>query len=391
MQLPQVFIQRFACISALGLTKDTPAQLFSQERTPRTAPFCAELPKNFASPKAHTLPSEEQIRAVLPNLPARKLNRTEYLLAITLTELIDDARALKKQFGSERIGIILGTSTAGMFETESYFQNGAVDSDYSDEELEVFTVARLAAQCLGICGPTYVISTACSSSAKAMAEAARLIQAGVIDAALTGGMDGASRFTAAGFQALGAMSEELTQPFQENRPGLNLGEGGAIFLLSRQKAQLELAGWGETSDAHHITAPDPQATQVKKAMRQALAMAHLTSVDYVNLHGTGTEQNDKMEALAVHDVLGQTIPCSSTKAITGHTLGGAGALEAAFCCLALLSNRCPKHFSDGPIDPTLAAINLNTSTSVTPILSAMTHSFAFGGNNAVLIIKKHPL
>lgn len=384
-----VYIHEFSCVSALGMTQETEQHLFSPDRLPRrTCSFCPSLPPNFASPTPEQLPDTQTLRLRLPNLPARKLQRTEYLLACTLSELSDSVDTLKKRYGAHRIGVILGTSTAGMFETETYFAQGQTDADYSDLQLEVFGPARLCAQTFGLTGPTYAISTACTSSAKALAEAARLIQAGIIDAAITGGVDGASRFTVAGFNALGAMTSDLNQPFAEHRPGLNLGEGGAIFILSKETSTLQLAGWGESCDAHHITAPDPSAEQVKFAIRTALQMGNIDSVDYVNLHGTGTEQNDKMEALAVYETLGSHVACSSTKSLTGHTLGGAGALEAAFCCLALLNNRIPKHFVDTPLDPTLAPILLNNSTQIHCLNSALSHSFAFGGNNAVLLIRK---
>ena len=240
----------------------------------------------------------------------------------------------------------------------------------------------------GIKGPAYAISTACSSSTKALIAAARLIKSGAVDAALCGGMDAKSLFALSGFHALSALSLKPTQPFGEHRDGINLGEGGALFLLSREPSEYELAGWGETSDAYHISSPDPEAHAVKAAVSHAFKMADVSSVDYVFAHGTGTVKNDEMEARVIHD-LAPNAWVSSPKAITAHTMGGAGALCVAAALIGLREKRLPAHLIDDTPDPRLAKIKLALQSVSMPTLNTvLCNSFAFGGNNAVLLIKR---
>lgn len=312
-------------------------------------------------------------------------NRIAATLALKLQEPI---LALIDRYGAHRVGIIIGMSVAGMTETERFFLENKTDGRFRDTDLEMFNPVRALLSLFPVKGPCEVISTACTSSTKALASAARLIKNGTIDAALCGGMDALSRFTLAGFGSLGALSSDMAQPFGEHRDGINLAEGGALFILSREPSEFELAGWGETSDAYHISSPDPQATSVKAAMQKALEMGHVVSPDYVCAHGTGTVKNDEMEALAIHDVAPDAF-VSSTKAITGHTLGGAGALSVAAALLAMREKRLPANLIEDTVDPRLATIRLMTESKALPSLtSALCNSFAFGGNNAVLLIKR---
>jgi 3-oxoacyl-[acyl-carrier-protein] synthase-1 len=248
---------------------------------------------------------------------------------------------------------------------------------------------------LGVAGPATVISTACSSSAKALASAARLLRAGLADAVITGGADSLCRFTVAGFTALESVSEARCNPMSINRRGINIGEGAALFLMTREPGPVRLSGWGESSDAHHISAPEPEGRGALAAMRAALERASVTpsEIDYVNLHGTATPLNDAMESRAVHALLGGSVPCSSTKPLTGHTLGAAGALEAAFCWLALHDNprgRLPPHWWDGEADPALPALSLVKPGQELgrPLRAVLSNSFAFGGSNAALLLER---
>ena len=239
-------------------------------------------------------------------------------------------------------------------------------------------------------GPAYGISTACSSGAKALASAARLIQAGLCDVAVAGGIDALCPLTLNGFAALESLSEKVCNPFSVNRRGINLGEGGALFVLSSKPSPIRLAGWGESADAHHISAPDPEGKGAEAAMRQALMRAACEAGDigYVNLHGTATKLNDLMEARAISRVFGSEVPCSSTKPMTGHMLGAAGACEAAFTLMALEAGRLPAHVWDGEWDQELPPIRLVArSGEASDVRRAMSCSYAFGGNNIALVLE----
>ena len=220
-----------------------------------------------------------------------------------------------------------------------------------------------------------------------MISAARLIQSGAVDAAVCGGLDAKSLFTIAGFESLGAISSDLTQPFGEHRDGINLGEGGALFILDKDSSPYELAGWGESSDAYHISSPEPEANAVQNAIKHALQMSEMVAPDFVCAHGTGTRKNDEMEALAIHNLMPNASVCS-TKTITGHTLGGAGALCAVAALLALDAQKFPGHLIEDHVDPLIATIKLNAKATTGAVTSVLCNSFAFGGNNAVIVIKK---
>jgi 3-oxoacyl-[acyl-carrier-protein] synthase-1 len=246
---------------------------------------------------------------------------------------------------------------------------------------------------LGLTGAAHVISTACSSGAKALASGARLLNAGLADAVIAGGSDVMSELTVAGFSSLDSVSATRCNPLSQNRNGINLGEGAALFLMTRDEGPVRLVGWGETSDAHHMSAPDPTGMGAIRAMQQALAKGGVNAdqIDYLNLHGTATVQNDSMESLAVQHVLGGATPVSSTKPLTGHTLAAAGAVEAAFCWMTLTGNsdgRLPPHWWDGALDAALAPVRIAApgDSLGRPARYVMSNSFAFGGSNASLLL-----
>ncbi len=251
----------------------------------------------------------------------------------------------------------------------------------------------LAAE-LGVSGPAYTHSSACSSSAKAMASAARLIKMGLCDAVLTGGVDTLCAFTVAGFSALESVSTARCNPMSANRNGINIGEGAALFLMTTAPAAVALRGWGESSDGHHMSAPDPAGGGARISMTQALRRAGITTaqVDYINMHGTATPQNDAMESRAIAELFGATVPVSSTKPFTGHTLGAAAAIEAGLCWLAMQDDnpqgRLPPHLWDGAADAALPALQLVAPGAALgrPLNWALSNSFAFGGSNATLVL-----
>ena len=297
--------------------------------------------------------------------------------------------------------IVLGTSTSGVGESEADWQHWAVQGElpatHDLRRQEIGNPAEWLAGASGAQGPAYVISTACSSGAKALASAARLLHAGLADAVLCGGADSLCDFTVAGFAALEAVSAARCRPMAEDRNGINIGEAAALFLMEREPHEagaVRLAGWGETSDAHHISAPEPSGAGAEAAMREALARAGLQPQDigYLNLHGTATPHNDAMESQAVARVFGLDLPCSSTKPLTGHTLGAAGALEAAVAWLTLKADgRLPAHHLGGVRDPLLSPIHLVAPGErlVAAPRAVLSNSFAFGGSNAALVLTCH--
>ena len=330
-------------------------------------------------------------------------SRNNRLLRLALDEIHDSIQGMITRFGSSRIGIVLGTSTSGMLEGQQafaqYHQTQTWPSDFSYKQQETNSPAEFAALYLGIEGPVYTLSTACSSSGKALCSAARLINAGICDAVLVGGVDSLCGVTLNGFDALELTSESLCSPFSADRQGITIGEGAAVFLMSRQSSDIQFSGGGESSDAYHISAPSPKGEGAEQALQDALTQAGLSpdNIDYINLHGTGTAANDEAESHCINRLFGEATLVSSTKALTGHTLGAAAAIEAAFLWLSLSSEKngkikIPPHIWNGKIDESLPKLNFS-QTGVS--LSAqsgryhlMSNSFAFGGSNVSLILSK---
>jgi 3-oxoacyl-[acyl-carrier-protein] synthase-1 len=339
-----------------------------------------------------TLPSVSE-------LPLHHRSRNSALLLEALAQLRPQLDAAIARFGATRVAVILGTSTSGIGEAEVAMavklSEGALPAGFDVRQQEIGSPALMLSELLGVVGPSYVISTACSSSAKAMAAGARLLAAGVCDAVLTGGADSLCGFTVAGFEALESVSAERCNPMSANRHGINIGEAAALFVMTREPSEVRLAGWGETSDAHHISAPEPSGEGALTAMREALRRAGLQpqDIDYLNLHGTATPHNDAMESRAVNELFGSALPCSSTKPLTGHTLGAAGALEAALAYLSLVDNPqgfLPPHWWDGERDAALAPLTLVAAGQSLgrPLRAVLSNSFAFGGSNAALVLER---
>ncbi|MDR0278686.1 MAG: beta-ketoacyl-[acyl-carrier-protein] synthase family protein [Paucimonas sp.] len=342
----------------------------------------------------------------LPPLPADladRHSRNNQLLYQACSQIEAPLRETIARFGARRIGVVLGTSTSGIEEASQdiahYLHQGQFRSSYAYAQQELGAPAAFLANWLGLGGPAYVISTACTSGARALISARRLLDLNLCDAVICGGVDSLCKLTLNGFTALEAVSPTRCNPFSVNRDGINIGEAAAVFLMTRdansEGNSVALLGAGASSDAHHISAPDPSGAGAQRAMREALAHAGLSpaQIDYLNLHGTATRHNDAMESIAVNAVFGAGLACSSTKPLTGHTLGAAGALEAAFCWLALADGRLPPHLWDGQGDPALPALNLIAAGQHLPAdgpRHLMSNSFAFGGNNVSLILGDTP-
>jgi 3-oxoacyl-[acyl-carrier-protein] synthase I len=338
--------------------------------------------------------------ALPPARPADTDCRNNRLMQLVLDEIADPVAEAVRRFGPDRIAVVLGTSTAGIAEggaaVELHRRTGAWPDGFSYRQQELGNLARHAACHLGLTGPAYTVATACSSSAKAFASARRLIRGGLVDAAVVGGADTLARLTLNGFNAIEALSPTSCNPFSRNRDGITIGEGAAAFLLQPGEGPVRLLGVGETSDAYHVSAPEPDGAGAAAAMRQALADASLSPDDicYVNLHGTGTPLNDSMESHAMAAVFGRAVPASSTKPMTGHMLGAAGACEAAFLWLALSpihnpEGRLPPHLWDGAAMPDLPSLNFVAVGDRMPSstqAAMLSNSFAFAGSNAVLVL-----
>ena len=309
----------------------------------------------------------------------------------------DAVAAAARKYGAQRVGIFLGTSTSGILQTELAYRrrdptDGALPADFVYAATHnTFSVADFTRHHLGLTGPAVVVSSACSSSAKVFASARRMMAAGMIDAAVVGGVDSLCLTTLYGFNSLGLMSSQACRPFDAARDGISIGEAAAFALVERMPEHLDenavlLLGVGESSDAHHMSSPHPEGLGARIAMRDALEAAQLDAadIDYINLHGTATPSNDLAETKAVAAVFGSSTPCSSTKGATGHTLGAAGALEAVICALALQNDLLPGGLNTQQLDP-LLPLNYLLENREQPVRRVLSNSFGFGGTNCSLI------
>ncbi|WP_300635748.1 beta-ketoacyl-[acyl-carrier-protein] synthase family protein [Pseudomonas sp.] len=334
--------------------------------------------------------------ATLPEPLGQQSSRNNQLLLEAALQIEARIRQAIHTYGPSRVGVVLGTSTSGIDEASRgiahYLRDKTFPGDYDYRQQELSAPANFLADWLQLSGPAYVISTACTSSARALMSAQRLLDLGVCDAVICGGVDSLCRLTLNGFTALEAVSAERCNPFSVNRNGINIGEAAVLFVMSREPAPVALLGSGASSDAHHISAPEPTGKGALQAMRKALANAQLApaQIGYLNLHGTATQHNDAMESLAVASLFPSGVACSSTKPMSGHTLGAAGALEAAFCWLSLVHGLVPPHVWDGHVDPTLPALQWAHKGDTLKKPCLMSNSFAFGGNNVSLIIGEAP-
>ncbi len=322
-------------------------------------------------------------------------------LALDTDNFRDAINTAKEKYGADRIGVFLGSSTSGSEETEKAYQkrdeNGDLPTDYDYMHTHNFTsLLDYTQQSLGITGVGQVISTACSSSAKVFATAHRHIESGFCDAAIVGGVDTLTQISLYGFNSLQLTSTEPCRPYDKNRDGISIGEAAGFALLetttalttSESTTRVILKGYGESSDAYHMSTPHPEGRGAANAIQKALESAALKAkdIDYINLHGTATPSNDAAEDKAITSVFGTHTPCSSTKGWTGHTLGAAGITEALICMLVLENQFLPATLNLTTLDPSLNShILLENSKPEQTVKYVISNSFGFGGSNCSLI------
>ncbi len=344
-----------------------------------------------------------KVDANLPSIPREFKDfdcRNNRLLLAAYQQIETSVNRVIERFGRHRIGILLGTSTSGVEESELslkyYRKHKAWPESYHYWQQQMGSPSEFLVRYLKLNGPASTVSTACSSSVNALAVARRMLRLDVCDAVIVGGADSLCQLTLQGFASLQSISESYSKPFSSDRDGINMGEGAALFLMSREKRGVKLAGIGCSSDAYHICAPDPSGAGASHAMQAALDDAELnpSTIHYLNLHGTATQQNDSMESKAVHRIFGDQVWCSSTKSMTGHMLGAAGAVELGFCWLVLAGfadpNQLPPQLYTQTIDPDLDSLKWvsNPIQDQVPAAHCMSNSFAFGGNNVSVIISR---
>ena len=342
-----------------------------------------------------------EIQADLPQIDPQYAHyacRNNQLLLAGLSQIETTVQQMISKFGANRVGVVLGTSTSGIRNTELALQavtsQGKPSDTFHYKQQQLGAGADFLAYYLGLKAPAYTISTACSSSGRAFISAQRLIELDLCDAVVVGGADSLCRFTVNGFEALESVADGLCKPFGANREGINISEAVALCVLSKQEAEVKLAGIGTSSDAYHFSAPDPSGQSAINAMQMALDKAEKTvaEVDYINLHGTATPLNDAMESKAVAELFGEATAVSSTKGMTGHSLGASSALELGLCWQLLHQSTydLPPNINDDEIDSQLPPLNFVQQGQIAsqPITCCMSNSFAFGGNNVSIVIEK---
>ncbi|MSR23498.1 MAG: beta-ketoacyl-[acyl-carrier-protein] synthase family protein [Nitrospiraceae bacterium] len=322
------------------------------------------------------------------------------LLGLQQDRFMQAASEARDRYGAHRVAVILGTSTSGILETEHAYherdpQTGVLPASFTSRYRythNMFSLAHFVRTCLNLRGPAMVISTACSSSAKAFATASRFIETGFCDAAIVGGVDSLCLTTLYGFSSLELMSSDPCRPCDEDRDGLTLGEAAGFALLEKadraeHSGAVALLGYGESCDGYHMSHPHPEGAGAIRAMHDALRRSGLTpgDIDYINLHGTATRANDSIEDKAVSSVFDLSTPCSSTKGWTGHTLGAAGITEAVIAAMCLTHSFVPGTLNTTRVDPNLRSYVLLENREQ-PVRRVLSNIFGFGGNNCSMIL-----
>ena len=376
----KVYINDFGGICSAGETSSEILKTICENKTCVEKIHC--LNKDFMVGKIKTLkyPLKE-------GLPRHFQSRTNLILYQVLLQIQDSIRCAIKEYGADRIGVVIGTTTTAV--EENFKEIHHIDLETFTKRNTLSNPSAFVAHIFGLQSLQFGISSACTSGGKALVSARRLLEKGLCDAVICGGVDSLNTLTIFGFDSLDILSQKRSVPFSKNREGVNLGEGAAVFLMTKKKSLIEFKGFGGNNDAFHITKPNSSCEAQSVMIQQAMQMANVKSIDYVNLHGTGTLANDSMESELIHTML-KDVPCSSTKGVMGHTLGAAGALEAMVCLELLRQSQqdnvtLPLHCFDSAVDANLPIINLITNIQKTRVKNTLSLSFAFGGDNCALI------
>ena len=391
--MPPVAISAYTATSCLGAGREMQLQALQQQRSGLEVAGTIE---GIAAP-GWVGRVEAVTEVALPADWREYQCRNNQLAWLSLQQdgFFEAAQAAVERYGAQRVAVFMGTSTSGIAETERAYRQQAeqgwpcMPAGYSYQHSH--NIHSLGAFVAGVCGargPQYTISTACSSSAKVFASAQRAMRAGLCDAAIVGGVDSLCFTTLFGFHALQLVAPQPCRPADAQRQGISIGEAGAFCLLEAgQEADYLLYGYGESSDAHHMSTPEPEGRGAREAMQAALQRAGLTpqQIDYINLHGTGTRSNDAAEDAGVSKLFGSQLACSSSKGWSGHCLGAAGALEAVFSLLAIQSQTRWASLNTQQLDPELQA-NILLQNQAAEIRYVLSNSFGFGGTNCSLLL-----
>ncbi|NZA28641.1 beta-ketoacyl-[acyl-carrier-protein] synthase family protein [Luteimonas sp. SJ-92] len=386
--MPALAIRAFTATTALGRGRAAQAQALEQRRSGLRRNDFGSDPLETWIGRVDGL-EQAPLPAGAGNWECRN-NRLAWL-ALQQDGLMDAVAAVRERHGAARVAVVVGTSTSSIGATEDAYarlEDGRFPADLARPIVhQPHSLGDFVRHAAGLRGPCITVATACSSSAKVFAQAARLIRAGIVDAALVGGVDTLCGSVLFGFNSLGLVSAQPARPFDPARDGLSLGEAGGFAVLERgDDAALLLRGYGESSDAHHMSAPHPEGLGARLAMRDALQRAGVDAdaVGYLNLHGTATPANDAVEARAVDALFGDGLHAGSTKGWTGHTLGAAGIVESVFALIALADGLLPGTLNSSARDSACGP-QIRLDNARARIRYAMNNSFGFGGNNCALL------
>lgn len=388
-----IYISAVGMINALGNDTDEIAANLTRGVAPGMRPRTGWLQGH---PHAVLAGVDGELPVIPDDFSAHRSRNNQLLLAALrqIQPQVDEAIA---RYGRDRVAVVLGTSTSGLDEGDTHVNltlNGEESHHWQYPQQELGDPSRFLSHWLKLDGPAFTLSTACSSSARAIISGRRLIESDLVDVAIVGGADTLSRMPINGFHSLESLSPTRCLPFGRDRSGITIGEGAALMLLTCEPQPIALLGVGESSDAHHISAPHPEGVGAIRAIQQALDDAGITpeQVGYINLHGTATPLNDQIESRVVNALFGERVPCSSTKHLTGHTLGAAGITEAALSML-ILQRDLPlpaQDFSLSPRDPALPPCGIIEHSQPLERPFILSNSFAFGGNNASILLGRMP-
>ncbi len=389
-------IDYYILANALGTSEE---EILTNLETTSDRTFLTESGEYFSDRKVYVGRADIDVPEYEKQLYGVTL-RNDLFLLWTYLRLQERVDFLKRKFGDDRIGMVFGTSTSGIYNLENAVRNkkdGSFQPAYLYNQSETSFFSNYLKARLGIRGPAYTVSTSCTSGLKALSSAKAMLDCGICDAVITGGVDTLCHMTVKGFDSLELLSKSIANPMSVNRDGINIGEGVAVCILTGEEGGVQIRGIGESCDTYHVSSPDPDGNGAFRSMMMAMENARLPekNVDYIQLHGTGTLLNDISEARAIFNIWKDSIACSSLKPVIGHTLGISGIMGVLISALLLEQdgNRVflPKHIWDGCRDEQISPIKLldsNTPVRISKSLNFMVNNFAFGGNNCSVIVGK---